>query len=446
MVMNGLAMPRKPPTSIYQKVFASRKRRVRGLWQRNGRFFANLTVADDLGRKTSKWVPLEGASLPEAKADYDRLRVERVDDRLRPMGLTPTLRAYIHDTYEAQLEASGKRKSSTDKELSYLKRWSGKIGHLRLNKLRAHHLNRFLTELTNENYAGRSINLFLIAIRSVLKAAQRDGHLKPPLPFEGLTWHRVDTKSRQLTTSAEIDQLCLVARQATKNGPSFVDYIRLMQYTGARRSEALRIRWQDVAAGNGHLTIGAEGDSKNREPRHVDFNPRLKALLADMKTRRQPDSQWLFPSPQRGDKDASTKTFMESLRLARQASGIICLDCGRPTVTTTAAKCSHCQSERVEQRARLLPPKLQKFGFHDLRHHFISYAVMSGVDFMTVANWCGHKDGGILIGKVYGHLAADHKKTQAARLTFGSRNEPLPSRPEALPQTYTVTTTRTGNQ
>lgn len=86
MVMNGLATPRKPPASVYQKVFDSRKRRVRGLWQRNGKYFANLTVADDLGRKSSRWVPLAGTSFTDAKADYDRLR---------PLGLTPTLRDYI---------------------------------------------------------------------------------------------------------------------------------------------------------------------------------------------------------------------------------------------------------------------------------------------------------------------------------------------------------------
>jgi hypothetical protein len=47
--------------------------------------FRQLTVADDLGRKSSRWVPLAGTSLPAAKADYDRLRVERVDDWLRSL-------------------------------------------------------------------------------------------------------------------------------------------------------------------------------------------------------------------------------------------------------------------------------------------------------------------------------------------------------------------------
>ena len=43
---------------------------------------------------------------------------------------------------------------------------------------------------------------------------------------------------------------------------------------------------------------------------------------------------------------------------------------------------------------------------------------MSGIDFLTVSRWLGHKDGGILLGKSYAHLANEHRKTQAARLVF----------------------------
>jgi hypothetical protein len=43
---------------------------------------------------------------------------------------------------------------------------------------------------------------------------------------------------------------------------------------------------------------------------------------------------------------------------------------------------------------------------------------MSGIDYMTIAKWVGHKDGGILIGKVYGHLDATHVKKQAQRVNF----------------------------
>jgi integrase len=57
--------------------------------------------------------------------------------------------------------------------------------------------------------------------------------------------------------------------------------------------------------------------------------------------------------------------------------------------------------------------KLPWVGFHDFRHFFASQCVMAGIDFMTVAGWLGHSDGGALVGKVYGHLADEHKRRMA---------------------------------
>ena len=41
---------------------------------------------------------------------------------------------------------------------------------------------------------------------------------------------------------------------------------------------------------------------------------------------------------------------------------------------------------------------------------------MAGIDFMTIAGWLGHQDGGILVAKVYGHLNDAHQRTAAAKL------------------------------
>jgi len=122
----------------------------------------------------------------------------------------------------------------------------------------------------------------------------------------------------------------------TKNGREFADYVRLIAYCGARRNEALALRWPDVDFDHEQLTIGATGDTKNQTARVVDFNQKLRAHLRDMSKRRAPDSQWLFPSPQRGTKDIHAMSFRESLVLAK-----------------THAKLKHVV-------------------FHDLRHYFIS--------------------------------------------------------------------------
>ena len=36
----------------------------------------------------------------------------------------------------------------------------------------------------------------------------------------------------------------------TKNGQKFVDYVKLLAYSGARRNEALALRWSDVSVRN----------------------------------------------------------------------------------------------------------------------------------------------------------------------------------------------------
>jgi len=38
---------------------------------------------------------------------------------------------------------------------------------------------------------------------------------------------------------------------------------------------------------------------------------------------------------------------------------------------------------------------------------------MSGIDYLTIARWVGRKDGGVLIGRVYGHLNDEPARSQA---------------------------------
>lgn len=173
---------------------------------------------------------------------------------------------------------------------------------------------------------------------------------------------------------------------STREAPAFNAYADayLLHYEGMPGAKAKRT----LECEKGHLNLwkahfGAVRLNAITKTDIVDFNPDLEVHLRDMQTRRAPDSEWLFPSPQRGEHDRAAKTFTESLRIVRKLVG------------------------------------LPVFGFHDCRHFFISYCVMAGIDYMTIAKWVGHKDGGVLIGKVYGHLADEHAKMQAGRLTFG---------------------------
>src|SRR5208282_2734199 len=310
----------------YTKVLDNRKHAIRGLWRRNGRFVARITVEDDAGHKTVKWVPLKAETAAAAQEEFRTLLVERSEDRLRHIGRCPKFSGYVDQTYENRLATPGKKPDKLVTEHVHLKQLRESVGHLTLDKIRPYHVTGHLQKLKQRGKAGRTCNLALVVLRNVLKNAKIDGFIKS-LPVDGIPWHRSEKKARRLFTREDVDLFCQAALTATKNGAEFADYVRLLALCGAREQETVKLKWADVDFEHKLLTIGAEGDTKNREARRVDFNAELETHLKAMHTRHAPDSQWLFPSPQRGDQDDRAKTFRESLLLTRAVSGCVCQDC-----------------------------------------------------------------------------------------------------------------------
>ena len=411
----------------YTKVLDNRKHAIRGLWRRNGKFLARITIEDAAGRKQVKWVPLKAGTAAVAQEEFRTLLVERGEDRMRHIGRCPKFSDFVEKTYDPRLAASGKKADTLVTERVHLKQLGESIGHLSLDKIRPVHITSHLQKLKERGMANRTCNLALVILRNVLKSAKIDGFIKH-LPVDGIPWQRSEKKARHLYTREDIDLFCRAALIASKNGVQFTDYIRLLALCGAREQETIKLPWASVDFDKKLLTIGADADTKNREARRVDFNAELEAHLKAMHARWAPDSKWLFPSPQRGDQDERAKTFRESLLLTRAVSGYKCLVCNYIHFSEESPTgCPQCQGKQLEFKEHVFPDPLQKFGFHDCRHHLISYAVMSGIDFMTIARWVGHKDGGILIGKVYGHLSNEHAQLQATRMNFGPGSASVPT-------------------
>jgi len=385
--------------SKYRRVEV-RNRPIRGLWQRNGRFYARLKAEDVAGRSAVRWFPLFNddakeqpcKTVAEAVAAFEDLKTARRKGKLAKVGQTPLFTDYVDEYFKHHAEVNearkqkglppGKRESTLVRERGALNLWKEHLAGVRLHKIRRQHIQAFIDKRQKAGMTGGTGNHDVIVLRNVVKRALKAG-LIAELPTKGVDRLDYTPPKRGLVSADEIERLCAEAIKVGKNGHQFADYIKLMAYCGSRRDETLRLTWNDVDWQRRQLTIGSDGLAKNGLARCVDFNPKLEAHLRDMQTRRAPDSDWLFPSPQRGEKDIPVKSFRETLEAARKEA------------------------------------KLPNFGFHDCRHHFISMCVMSGVDYMTIAEWVGHQDGGILIGKVYGHLADEHKAKMAAQVSFG---------------------------
>jgi integrase len=383
--------PRQHGLAHYSKVFDQRKRRVRGLWERNGAFYAQMTVTDEAsGKKAVRRTRMEDAeghpvsTVAEAVKVMNKLKVKQADHGLSlTPKRTPAFAEYAGQ-YLAYCEAlNNKSKNTIHRERSCVNNLNPVMGELRLRQINKAVVMRYMAARKKQGMSSRSINIEIVTLRNVLRHAVTEG-LLPDLQIEGVVWLHQESKKRRLVTHEEIERVCEAAlANVPITGQMLADFIKLMAYGGGRWTETLRLRWSDVDFERGQLTIGSDGQTKNRKSRVVDFNEKLKAHLADMAKRRQPDSEFIFPSPRRGQSDVPTVTLNKALTVARAKSGV------------------------------------QDFTCHLCRHFFISYCVMSGIDYMTIAKWVGHQDGGVLIGKVYGHLNNEHTQIQAQRVRFG---------------------------
>lgn len=373
----------------------SRNRRVPGLYLRNDRYYGQLWVDLPSGKKGARRFPLLDEenqpirTLTAAKEALEIKRQERREQKLPTIGRKPLFFDYSI-AYFDRAEVQRKRAGTIANETQAIARWRHHLGRVRIDRIATPMITSYIDKrLRGGVFAGRklgpaserTVNLDLIMLRNVLKMAADEGYLRE-LP-KVKTLKAAPVAKRALITPTEFDRLLTCARAACKiNGEQLADYLRFLAFSGAREQEALRIKWTDVDFRNERVTVGADGLAKNGEARNVEFNPQLGDLLREMKRLRAPDCSWIFPSPRRGDRDEHGSSFRESLKIARKAAG------------------------------------LGWIGFHDLRHYFCSVCVMAGIDFMTIAAWLGHKDGGILVGKVYGHLLDEHRQKVAKLVKF----------------------------
>jgi integrase len=393
----------------------SRRRKVKGLYLRGDTYYGSVWCTQENGRKVARRFRLLDPEdqpvkdLNAAKEAIEILRHKRREDSLPVAGRKMSFEKWSHE-YEA-LETSRLKKPRTQvKEGEVLTMWRKYLGPVKLEKINTPLIKNYCEDrlrgltLAGKTYkpcSVRTIKIDLIVLNNVLKAAIEAGHLTalPRLP----RYKAPPAPVRELVSPAEFELLlekCNARKEdgepVTKNGIQLRDLFRVLAYAGGREKETLALRWNHVDFEGRQLWIGAPADfdaskksigkggsSKNREARAVDFNPQLEEALKEMHSRKAPDTEWMFPSPQRGSKDLKASSLRESMIRARKAAGLV------------------------------------KFGFHHLRDYFISYGVMAGIDFMTIAKWVGHKDGGVLIGKVYGHLADDHRRRMADKMVIG---------------------------
>jgi integrase len=313
------------------------------------------------------------------------LRKQKRQGELPALRRAPRFDEYVLH-YLSFIEKTGRKKPKTIAlERSVLNGWAEYLGGIRLTQITRQRINDYMLQRKQEGVGNRTANYDVQALTNCLKFAKEEGFFSGKLPAEGYKRLKYVAPKRPLFTKEQLEHVCEVATQKTadgtpkyRNGELLADAVRFMRTTGARVTSAMATRWSDVNWERRQVHLR---ETKFDKQIVVDLNDEGEAVLKEMYGRRLPDSDYMFPGTR-------TEGSIGSLRAT---------------------------FECVREEAGL--PNLH---FHDLRHYFVSACVTSGVDFMTIAKWVGHSDGGMLIGKVYGHLSNEHTQRAAKKVIFGN--------------------------
>ncbi len=228
-----------------------------------------------------------------------------------------------------------------------------------------------------QQYAPTVVNNSIGTLRAVFDEAISTG-ARFNNPAAGLSRVKVRQKRLALPSREEflrfVDEIRTAGARQSKDCANLV---RFLAYSGVRIGEAKYVTWADAnfARRELHVRGDPETATKNGETRYVPMIPELAQMLTELRSARSDES-----------------------------------------TTATVMRVFECQNSMTNAAAKI---GMKRITHHDLRHLFATICIESGVDIPTVSRWLGHKDGGALCMKTYGHLRQDHSFSQARRVSFG---------------------------
>ena len=236
-----------------------------------------------------------------------------------------------------------------------------------------------LKQEAGSQYFNNVIGTLRLIIDAGIREHVRGGGKPIPNPASELSRARIPPTVLRLPEPAQYHALLAVIRNGSSWGPDASDLIEFLAYSGTRLyTEALWVTWEDVDFDRKEIIVRGDPEThtKNWEVRRVPILPNMEALLERMRT--------------------------AVMARGRSISGRI-------------LKVSQCAVSLQKACLKLGLPRLRH---HDFRHLFATRCIESGVDVPTVARWLGHKDGGALAIRVYGHLRSQHSQEMAKKVRF----------------------------
>lgn len=254
------------------------------------------------------------------------------------------------------------------------------LWRMRLDTITAKACKEWAAKLNGE-IASHYFNNTLGTLRQVidlgLKTHKKNGGTIFENPAAELKRVKVKPKNLQLPEPSHFKGLVEnLRRNSGAWGDRVADLVEFLAYGGMRiHSEAVWVVWEDIDWQRKQIIVRGDPETgtKNSEIRRVPMLPDMEVLLTRLKD----------------EPGTVAAGRILQVRECKQALARACKEIGIPKLT-----------------------------HHDLRHLFATRCIESGVDIPTVSRWLGHKDGGALAMKTYGHLRNEHSQAMAQKVRF----------------------------
>jgi len=250
-----------------------------------------------------------------------------------------------------------------------------------LDEMTAQQCRNWSANLQNE-IASQYFNNVVCTLRLIfaegIKAQVQSGGDKIENPATELSRAKIGQKILKLPEPDQFKKLVSQIKQSGSWGARAANLVEFLAYSGTRLyTEANWVNWEDVDWIRKEIIIrgNPETGTKNGEIRRIPIIADMDDLLKRMQ---------------------SEKVGVCKGKIMEMTECPI----------TLKKACSDIGIAKLRQ--------------HDLRHLFATRCIESGVDIPTVSRWLGHKDGGALVMRVYGHLRNEHSQAMAQKVSFST--------------------------
>ncbi len=230
-----------------------------------------------------------------------------------------------------------------------------------LSQIDSPRVESYLTKRKQSGKEKATLRADLVAVKGFINWCYRN-NLLPVNPISTVKGPSIEKKSPSFLSTEQVKKLLSVT-----HGDLYTMII-ISLYTGIRRSELLRLKWEDFDWKNARLTVPV---AKSGKFRVIPFNPKLKSLV----------------SPNNTPKSGNVFKYKNILR---------------------------SPYAKALKEAGITLPRNERW--HILRHTYASHLIMSGAPLVTVSNLLGHAS--IQTTMIYTHLSDKHLEEAGRSLTF----------------------------